>query len=123
MNKSEKIRGLIKAGKDVASIAKTLKVSPNYVYTIRWKMQNKSGKKKSGYPKITAPKEAVLPKPSQMTQKPTMSNASINMMLTNLADDNFCEGLERAIEILKQELVRVRSTLADDTLATVAAKK
>ena len=44
MSKSEKIRRFLQKGKTATEIAKTLKVDPNYVYTVKW--YDKKKKKK-----------------------------------------------------------------------------
>jgi transposase-like protein len=45
INKSEKIRALLKQGLSVAQVAKKTGVKPAFVYTIRWKMGQKKAKK------------------------------------------------------------------------------
>ena len=45
MSKKERILKLLKSGKAIAEVAKSVKVKPGYVYYIRWMDQNKSGAK------------------------------------------------------------------------------
>jgi hypothetical protein len=45
MSKKDQILKLLKSGKDIAEVAKVVKVRPGYVYYIRWMDQNKSDTK------------------------------------------------------------------------------
>jgi len=47
ISKTEKIRQGLAAGRDVKEIAKTLKIKPAYVYSVRWHLKQKKGAKAS----------------------------------------------------------------------------
>lgn len=72
INKAARIRALLAKGQSVLTIAKKLKVNPNYVYTVQWKEGKKpKGEKDLDIPAfIAAGEHPAQPGPAPLTDKP-----------------------------------------------------
>ena len=82
VTKSTMVRNLLRAGKTAKEISKTLKVSPQFVYTQNWMMKN--GNKKVKTNATNQPKILITAKPTPMTDFVREELANIERQIDNL---------------------------------------
>ena len=88
VTKSTMVRSLLRAGKTAKEISKTLKVSPQFVYTQKWMMKGGNKKVKVNAAKKKAqlhqPKILLTAKPTPLTDFVREELANIERQIDNL---------------------------------------
>lgn len=83
VSKSEKIRNLLKQGMTVNEVAKKLKISPAYVYSVRWQAKQKAAKKSGKKAKTNGNGHAAAPVQAELI--PMTLDEKINKLSEQLS--------------------------------------